>query len=223
MSESRMSNVGEDLIRVHMVITRSLRIAIEYSHLFLQFGIPDVVMYKGFSNYVQSLTSVLHAHHLSEDELGFPFLRIKLPGAPYDILTAQHLEIMSKLVGINQILEDMKKDNNRKESLIRLNHILKDLSDLWLPHIRIEEEYFSVREMGQLLDQDEQIRLSGMLSEHNRNHAGPDYLVIPFFLYNLPGEERKIFAQTLPPAVTQELVPGLWREKWEPMMPFLLP
>jgi hypothetical protein len=46
--------------------------------------------------------------------------------------------------------------------------------------------------------------------------------VVPFLLYNLPPEERAIFSQGMPPVVTQELVPVVWKEKWSPMKPFLL-
>jgi hypothetical protein len=44
----------------------------------------------------------------------------------------------------------------------------------------------------------------------------------PFLLYNLPTEERAIIAQAMPPIVTRQLVPVVWKEKWEPMSPFLL-
>ena len=58
--------------------------------------------------------------------------------------------------------------------------------------------------------------------EHSQRHATPDYLVVPFMLYTLPPQERPIFARNLPPIVTEQLVPVGWRDKWEPMKPFLL-
>jgi hypothetical protein len=36
----------------------------------------------------------LDAHHLTEDELAFPYLRDKFPEAPYDLLMAQHRDIV---------------------------------------------------------------------------------------------------------------------------------
>jgi hypothetical protein len=55
-----------------------------------------------------------------------------------------------------------------------------------------------------------------------QEHAKPDYLVVPFTLYNLPPLERTFMARALPPSVVQELVPGPGKEKWQPMAPFLL-
>jgi hypothetical protein len=40
---------------------------------------------------------------------------------------------------------------------------------------------------------------------------------------NVATESSQSLARTLPPIVTQQLVPGVWKEKWEPMRPFLLP
>jgi hypothetical protein len=45
---------------------------------------------------------------------------------------------------------------------------------------------------------------------------------VPFILYNLSAEDRAIMAQQMPPAVSQELVPIVWKEQWAPMVPFLL-
>ncbi len=52
-------------------------------------------------------------------------------------------------------------------------------------------------------------------------NSGPEYLVIPFVLYNLTGQDRTMIEQVMPPLVTQQLVPGAWKEKWAPMKPFL--
>ena len=73
-----------------------------------------------------------------------------------------------------------------------------------------------------LLEIEEHIRLGKMFAEHNQEHSGPDYLVVPFLLYNLSAEDRAIMSQEMPPVVTQQLVPVAWKEKWAPMSPFLL-
>jgi hypothetical protein len=52
--------------------------------------------------------------------------------------------------------------------------------------------------------------------------APPDPVLVPFILYNLSAEDRAIMAQQMPPAVSQELVPIVWKEQWAPMVPFLL-
>ncbi len=50
---------------------------------------------------------------------------------------------------------------------------------------------------------DEQLRLLAQIGEADQEHSGPDYLVMP-------------------PVVTRRLIPVAWKEKWQPMSPFLL-
>lgn len=66
------------------------------------------------------------------------------------------------------------------------------------------------------------IRLQKELIEFFQEHTGPEYLVVPFVLYNLTTEDRAITAQGLPAIVTEQLVPIEWKDKWAPMQPFLL-
>lgn len=47
---------------------------------------------KGFTMYVKCLSSMLHAHHLTEDELTFPYFQRLLPDASFETLSAQHQE-----------------------------------------------------------------------------------------------------------------------------------
>jgi hypothetical protein len=58
--------------------------------------------------------------------------------------------------------------------------------------------------------------------EHSQEYSKPDFLVIPFLLYNLPLEDRIIFSQGMPPILTEQMVPVVWKDKWAPMKPFLL-
>ena len=40
---------------------------------------------------------------------------------------------------------------------------------------------------------------------------------------NMATESSLSLTRMLPPIVIQQLVPVVWKEKWEPMRPFLLP
>jgi len=60
-------------------------------------------------------------------------------------------------------------------------------------------------------------------AQHGMAHAGPDYLAAPFILHNLEAEDRAHMAGEMPPIVSQELVPVVWKDQWAPMKPFLLP
>ena len=77
------------MVRVHNAITRGLDVSSERSAAFVQEGYPDAATQEGLVTYVRTLAWVLNAHHLSEDHVAFPFLRSKLPDAPYDELVAE--------------------------------------------------------------------------------------------------------------------------------------
>ena len=223
MAEAKAPNVGWDFLRIHSIITRGLNVATEKGRAFAQTGFPNASTREGFICYVRSFVSVLHAHHLTEEELVFPYMQEKLPEVPYDLLKAQHRELLLVMDEIKVAIEEVAVAPPAVATLATLNQALNRIAELWHPHIRIEQDYFTIDKLAVLIDREEHIRLSGVLGEHGRKHAGPDYLVVPFLLYNLPPEERAVFAQTLPPIVTQQLVPVVWKERWAPMMPFLLP
>jgi hemerythrin-like domain-containing protein len=199
-----------------------LDVAIEHSQTFARQGYPDASIREGFISYVRSLASVLHAHHLTEDDLAFPYFRDKMPDAPFDSLTADHREMTSFLEKIDGLIEDVEGGAQAAEPLNDLKRVLTQVRGLWHPHIELEEDHLSPEKADELLSVEEQIELGTRFAQHNQEHAKPDYLVVPFLLYNLPPEERAIFSQGMPPVVTQELVPVVWRDKWLPMKPFLL-
>jgi hypothetical protein len=60
------------------------------------------------------------------------------------------------------------------------------------------------------------------MGRHRPEGAPPDPVVMPFILHNLSPEDRAVMAGQMPPVVSQELVPVVWREQWAPMKPFLL-
>jgi hemerythrin-like domain-containing protein len=222
MPDMRTPNVGADMLRIHHVITRGLDVSIERSTSFVQGGYPDAATQEGFGLYVQTLVSVLSAHHLAEDEVAFPYLRDKLPDEPFDELMAEHRVMEEILEELQVIAEAVATEAQAGDSLNDLNRTLTRLADLWHPHIHKEERFYDVDRMAALMDVDEHARLGRALGEHSQQHLQAPYLGIPFVLYNLPAEERAIITQVMPPAVTQQLVPVDWKEKWAPMQPFLL-
>jgi len=60
------------------------------------------------------------------------------------------------------------------------------------------------------------------MREFSMKHMAPDYLVMPFILYNLSKQDREALAGMLPPIITQKLVPIDWKPKWESMKRYLL-
>jgi len=222
MAEANASNVALDLLRIHSIITRALSITSEKSQRFAQDGFPDASTKEGFLCYARSFVSVLHGHHLTENELAFPYFRERLPDAPYNLLIVQHQELVHVLDEVKAAIEEVSADRQAAASLNRLNQALRRLADLWHPHIGIEQDHFTVAKLEALINREEHIRLGKLFAEHGQKHMGPGYLVVPFLLYNLTPEERVIFARNMPFLLTHLLVPVVWKARWASMRPFLL-
>lgn len=222
MTNPELPNVAADLVRIHGVITRGLQVALEGSKTLYRAGYPDDSTRDGYVDYVRTLVSVTHGHHLTEDDVAFPYFRELLPGAPWDALTEQHGEMQALLDQIEAAVDALLADLEDRGGLLALLAALVRLSELWRPHIQTEEAHLSVAKGAELVSLDEHIRLAQLFGQHSQEHAGPDYLVVPFMLYNMPPEDRAVMAGNMPPIVTQQLVPVVWKDKWAPMKPFLL-
>lgn len=222
MSEMPKPNVAHDLARIHKIITRGLEVAIDRGRSFAQNGYPDEATREGFVSYVQALAAMTHGHHLTEDEVAFPYFRDKLPKLPVDTLMSEHQKMVPILEEIEAAIKGVAAEAEAGHALNDLNRALAKLAELWHPHFRKEEEDFTPEEVGALIDVEEQIRLAQQFAQHSQQHSGPDYLVVPFMLYNLEPGDRAVLSKAMPPMVIQQLVPVVWKEKWEPMKPFLL-
>lgn len=222
MSEQPKPNIAYSLQAIHQIITRGLDVSIERSRAFADAGYPDEATREGFLTYARTLASTLHGHHLTEDELAFPYFRDKLPEAPFDKLVAEHREMEEVLGEIEAAVEAVAAAPEASAPLNELNRTLKRMRELWQPHIRTEEEHLAPEDVGPMLPVEEHARLAERFGKHSEEHSGPGFLVVPFMLYNLPPGPRALMAAAMPPMVTQELVPGPWKEKWAPMKPFLL-
>jgi hypothetical protein len=222
MEVDNQFRVGEALLLIHQSISRGIHMSGLYSRIFMQAGFPGGNMRPGFVDYIRSLTSVLRAHHLAEDKLAFPLFRDLLPEAPYDQLADEHREFTPIVDELRLKIERAVEDPEGGESLERIDSLLAKMWDSWRPHIALEETHFSPARIDAVMSAEEQIQLLARMSDANREHSGPDYLVVPFTLFNLPEKDRTYLSGLLPPVVAQHLVPVAWKEKWRPMSPFLL-
>jgi hemerythrin-like domain-containing protein len=214
-------NVGANLMRVHRAVTRAFDVAIEAGQQFAAQGWPDESTREGYVNYVRSLISFLRGHHLGEDDLIFPYFRDKLPDVPYDRLARDHHELEALLSRLEGIL-DAEAVPDSSQALAELGVGLQAARGMWHPHIQVEEEHFTLEILGRIVPVEEHVRLGRASAEHSQAHTGPDYLVVPFFLYNLDEEDRAAMVRVMPPVVTEQLVPHVWKDQWASMKPFLL-
>jgi hemerythrin-like domain-containing protein len=211
------------MVRFHHAITRGLDVSLERGTEFAQQDHPDAAAFEGFLLYVQSLASVTSGHHVSEDEVAFPYLRDKLPGVPFDKLVADHHVMEGMLEQLKATSEAAASEARARDSLRRINRIMADLAGLWHPHIEIEErDLYDVEIIAGLMDVDENIRIGQQLAQAAQPSLQPTYLTVPWVLYNLAPDERSAVAAGMPATVVEQLVPITWKEQWAPMKPFLL-
>jgi hemerythrin-like domain-containing protein len=210
------SPLVEGLLRMHKVISRALNVCIQKCDDYLRKqGVPPEEA-AGFHMYVRTLKWITHSHHLTEDDIAFPYLRDKLE-APYARLGDDHQAIARILGKLDACLLEISSGGVSK-----LREVLGEFDKLWGPHIKIEEEHFTADTLKPVVGMQEQVDLTVRSEEHGKKNAGPGPLALPFLIYNLEGTDRELFLMRLPWIVRKILVPFIFRGKWAPMSPFLL-
>lgn len=211
------SPLVDGLLMIHKVITRGLSVSLKKCDEYL--GNPEILKgeLQGITMYVTTLKFVTHAHHLSEDEIAFPYFFNKLP-APFERLTNDHKTISVILDKIDAPLREL------SAGLVGdLRDVLAEFNSLWIQHIAIEEENFTTGKVQALAGIKEQAMLVQKLSEHGRKNNGPAPLSLAFLFYNLEGDTRRVFMKQMPWILSKVLVPVVWKSQWKPMETFLLP
>ncbi len=222
MNDNQKITVAGDLIRIHLVITRAIEVSLEQTCLFTKKGEIVENLAEGFINYLRSLLSLFHSHHLVEDEQIFPYFQEHKLEAPYQMMNDQHQDLLPLLDNLENSINDWAKDVNNHQLISNLQKSLQQVQTLWIPHFQLEEEYLNEENIGSLISDEEQVKLAHQFGEYAAKHIKQDYLVIPFILFNLPAEERALMAEVFPAVVIEELVPHRWKDKWQSMSPFLL-
>jgi hemerythrin-like domain-containing protein len=222
MNNKQKVTVAGDLIRIHHVITRALSLSIEEIGMFEQKEGISESLREGFINYLRSLLSLFHSHHLVEDDLIFPYFKKNQLSAPYETMNEQHQALLPVLDNFEKSIDNWVNDPSNQEFIANLRETLEQLQQLWIPHFQLEEEYLCEEKISSLLSDEEQVKLAHEFGEYAAKHIDKDYLVIPFILYNLSPEERALMSKIFPSNVTEELVPHIWKDQWESMSPFFL-
>ena len=221
MASTHTPNLAKDLIYIHKVITRGLEVGLSNAKTYLQTGFAQPQLIPGYSSYIQSLASVLDAHHTGEDLIAFPEFHKFIPSAPYIRLATDHQKIEELLEFVPLALHDLPGDT-MQHGLQVLIDTLERTTDTWYPHIQLEEHYFSEEVISQVMQLGQQAAISTAISKHSQEHSEPAHCIIPFILFNLEQDDRLSFSASLPPTVINELVPGEWKDLWAPMKPYLL-
>jgi len=211
-----MSTVAESLLRIHKIISRALDVSIQKSDEYVgKQGMPPEEA-AGFPLYVTTLKRIAHSHHLTEDDLVFPYFRDKLK-APYTRLEEDHQAMARILDELDTCLTEIPSGG-----IGRLREVLGEFDKVWGPHIRIEEDHFTADRLKAVAGMREQENLLKKINDHGSKNSGPGPLALPFLFYNLEGTDREAFMTAFPWIVNQVFVPIIWRGYWKPMSPFLL-
>ncbi|MBN1248167.1 MAG: hemerythrin domain-containing protein [Anaerolineae bacterium] len=208
-------NFGEDLTRVHKFMTRGIRVAAEQSARLAGDSHTDPELETGLERYVRALIRVLRNHHHGEDTLCWPELRRWLPEAPYETLVHQHETLTKDLAAAEAA--------RKRRDWGAVHAPLERVRLLWADHIAIEEDAFSISATAAAMPPEAHHRLLTRVERHAQRHAMPIALVVPFTLYNLEPDDRAAMARMMPGILTAFLLPVIWKRRWAPMKPFLLP
>jgi hemerythrin-like domain-containing protein len=215
-------NIGVLMVRIHNAVTRGLAVSIERSADFIMNGYPDAATQDGFVTYARTLGILINAHHLAEDNVVFPYLKTKLTKAPFDKLSADHKTMDPILKEIQIAANMMAILPQGGEPLKTLNSAVTRISEIWHPHIAIELfNLYEAKKTDDVMNADEQLKLMMAAAQYSMKEGDPG-LLVPFILYNLQADERAYMEHTLPPFFLQEMIPVVWKNKWEPMRPFLI-
>jgi hypothetical protein len=221
MTKEQEAKIAVSFFNIHNIITRGLRVSLESARDILQGGFQGERNREGFFNYVRSLTSVMNAHHLTEDDIAFPYFRDKLPEADFDDWTCWHGKMAEDLDEINLAVEKCEKKDEFETELRIIENVLARLNEGWPYHIQPETDDF-INKADALVPVEEQLRLVRQFSEYVLEKATPLYLTVPFMLNNLSLEDRQVFSQWIPAEGILNLVPVAWKEKWSSMGPYLM-
>ena len=221
MTDKPKSDLSESLLIIHGAITRALKVAAENSELYKR-QLPDRNTLDGFAMFIDCFTAILNGHHLSEDDIAFPYFKDKLPEMPFSRLMMEHQEMHGILKQIDRANSQIKSADKVVEGMAELRTQFAKMQQIWYPHINSEETHLCSDCVCSVITLTDQERLNKKLSEHSRRNSKPATLVLPFLLYNMAKKERERISAEMPWIVTRFLVPVVWKKKWLPMQPFLI-
>ena len=225
MEGSHQPHVADGLRAIHAVITRGLEVARNEAAPFQGSAGSDPAAKKGFSDYVGVLAKVANAHHLTEEELAFPYFRDLIPDMPIDELKVDHKRMEPLIAGFADASTRMSQTEDPAAVSAAAADVAQtalEFLEIWDRHIVTEEAYWTRERMAGLVTPEEDARLDRLFAEHDQKLAQPDSMVVPFLLYNLPPERRSVFSDEMPEMVIRELVPVVWKQQWQAMAPYLL-
>jgi len=201
--------LSAELARIHAVIDRGLDIAVEHTAQVEGAALPEALHL-----YVDTLLTVVEAHHHAEETLQYPLFRQRVPEVPYALLYSQHEVVNARLDAVDAALA-------RSDEAGAIHAALVELRTRWDQHAREEERHLARPEFEVAFTVDELERLHHQATLHTRGFSRSPQLVLPFLLYHLDRHERRVFGRDLSRWLRRVVVPWTWRRHWRPIRPYL--
>ena len=198
---------SKDLLLIHSLITRSMNILIDNSKMISNTKSRSKEVDQGYLDYLKSFHQILEINHTGEDEIGFPQWKGKIPDAPYDKLISQHQDMLKHLNRIKHRIGSLESASSVQQSFNDIYTSLTNLKSIWKPHIEIEEYYFGPENVKSIYNSTEREQFGIAFMTHGRKNAKSISTYVPFLLFNLDENERKIFADNMPGILTKFLYP----------------
>lgn len=222
MNTDSNSILGSVMLLFHNAITRGLDVSKKQIANILESNNPKAAITASFETYLRTFVWVLISHHSTEDDVVFPPLKPLIKDAPYDTLASDHIKMGHLLNKLQDNLEGLTGQTQPKEPLNQLNNIVSELTDIWFPHIDTETRFFFGNgKIEAVMTVEEQMDLLRKASQHVPPQ-GTQSMILPFVYYNLIPEERLQLGKSMPPELTQKLIPTVWKNEWFVMQPFFL-
>ncbi len=208
-------------LTIHKVISRSINTSVENIRIFIDSGFPDEQTRQGFLNFIRLTGLMLDSHHLTEDDIGFPYFEKDLPNTHFEWLHEDHNLITGFLKELTPIMDIFEKTDTTQENLKDIEAVLLKIEDRWNQHVGLEEEEF-INIIDTLAPYEDRVKLIDQFFDFNEDLLQPYHLSLPFMLYNLGKEDRNRWSKGYSRDLLKKVETVSWKEKWGSMKPFFL-
>ncbi len=164
---------------------------------------------------------MLDSHHLTEDDIGFPYFEKDLPDTHFEWLHEDHNLITGFLEELTPIMDIFEKTDTTQENLKDIEAVLLKIEDRWNQHVGLEEEEF-INIIDTLAPYEDRVKLIDQFFDFNEDLLQPYHLSLPFMLYNLGTEDRNRWSKGYSRDLLKKVETVSWKEQWGSMKPFFL-
>jgi hypothetical protein len=208
-------------LAIHKIISRGAHIAVKGARKFVDTGFPGEDEKQGYLNYLKGLILMFDSHHLTEDEIAFPYFQENLPETHFEWLHEDHDLITGFIEELEPLVEALEGENDLSGNLEKLLTVLEKIDDRWVQHLNLEVGEF-VNQIDGLASYEERVDLLKKFYAFSESLIQPYYLSLPFMQFNLEAADRQNWIGGFSPELVDKLESEEWIEKYQSMEPFFV-